>query len=173
MNDARFGMLLMLSMAMGSGCGGSSSPDNQADMKTDDQSQPDNGVHNFSQINDQVFKTNCSLSGCHAAASSSAANGLDLETDPYHALVNQPSVNGQAHSEGKLRVDPCHPENSFLITKLNLMTDNTPFGTHMPAIGGVHLPEAQIQGISDWIARGAVQDEPATVTGTTCTLPGQ
>jgi hypothetical protein len=33
-----------------------------------------------------------------------------------------------------------------------------------------HLPSAQIQAISDWIDRGALKSEPATVTGKTCTI---
>ena len=33
-----------------------------------------------------------------------------------------------------------------------------------------HLPAEQIQAIKDWIDRGALRDEPATVTGKSCTL---
>jgi len=32
------------------------------------------------------------------------------------------------------------------------------------------LDAAVIQGIKDWINRGALKDEPAGVTGSTCTL---
>ena len=46
---------------------------------------------------------------------------------------------------------------------------DTGYGNYMPDTNP-HLPSEQIQAIADWIDRGALKNEPATVTGKTCTL---
>ncbi|HWE27690.1 MAG TPA: hypothetical protein VHB97_06785, partial [Polyangia bacterium] len=75
---------------------------------------------------------------------------------------------------GLLRVKPCDATHSFLTTKLTLPIDSDPaqgFGGSMPS-GSAALPANQIQAIEDWINRGALFDEPATVSGSTCTIVG-
>ncbi len=138
--------------------------------------------HNFDQIYSQVMVTGCAaFSVCHSdQASPAGVNDLNLAlkkpdgtaNDPYAQLVGVPAVNMKAMSEGKLRVKPCDSANSFLIIKLKLATNEDPttgYGHYMPDTNP-HLDPAVIQAISDWIDRGALRNEPATVTGNTCTL---
>jgi len=129
--------------------------------------------HNFDQINSDILGPSCAaFSVCHSPDGARDANMLDLKTDPYNALVGVMSQNAKAMGEGKLRVKPCDSTDSFLITKLMLPMNqdrNTGYGDYMPDTNP-HLPSAQIQAISDWIDRGALKDEPATVTGKTCQL---
>jgi hypothetical protein len=138
--------------------------------------------HNFDQINTQILGPSCAaFSVCHSVAGASMAGNLDLKTDPYSALVNKLSDNLKAKGEGKLRVKPCDSANSFLAIKISLaMNEPIPttqnptagYGHYMPD-SNPHLPMEQVQAIKDWIDRGALKDEPATVTGHTCTVtPG-
>ena len=151
-------------LALGCGDDSSSSP---ADMSVMVQIP-----HNFDQINTEILKGSCaSFSVCHSKAGASSAGHLDLETDPYAALVGVASNNAKAAGEGLLRVKPCDSAHSFLITKLTLAQNqdpNTGYGHYMPDTNP-HLPDAQIQAIKDWIDRGAIKNEPSTVTGNKCT----
>jgi hypothetical protein len=164
MRKTRLGINLLFSMAIGVGCGGSSSPADDmggaVDMGNADQKVTQSGV-NFNKIVQVMVANSCTSAPCHS--SQRHEQGLDLETDPYAALVGTSST----ESLGTLRVAPCDPDKSFLLTKLA----NNSFGARMPD-GLPPLPAAQIQAISDWIARGALKDEPDTVTGNTCTLDG-
>jgi len=129
--------------------------------------------HNFDQINSQILATSCAaFSVCHSPEGASKANMLDLKTDPYGALVNVASQNMKAMGEGQLRVKPCDSAHSFMVFKLNLATNQDPmtgYGHYMPD-SNPHLPGPQIQAIADWIDRGALKSEPATVSGNKCTL---
>lgn len=138
--------------------------------------------HNFDQIYSQVMQTGCAaFSVCHSAeASPTSVNDLNLAmkksdgtaNDPYAQLVGVPAVNAKAMGEGKLRVKPCDSANSFLIIKLKLPTNEDPmtgYGAYMPDTNP-HLDPAVIQAIADWIDRGALRNEPATVTGNKCTI---
>ena len=137
--------------------------------------------HNFDQVNSMVLQTGCAaFSVCHSADGAHNANDLNLSSknqdgtanDPYAALVGVAAVNPVAAGEGKLRVKPCDSANSFLIIKLKLPMNedpNTGYGHYMPDTNP-HLDPAVIQAIADWIDRGALRNEPATVTGKSCTL---
>ena len=130
--------------------------------------------HNFDDINTQILQPSCAaFSVCHSVQGAHDANMLDLKTDPYAALVGVATVNMQAMGEGKVRVKPCDSANSFLTIKLTLpltATDpNVGYGEYMPQ-GSGHLDDTSIQAIKDWIDRGALKNEPATVTGKTCTV---
>jgi len=129
--------------------------------------------HNFDQINSEILQPSCAaFSVCHSLDGARDANMLDLSSDPYAALVGVAAVNAKAAGEGRLRVKPCDSANSFLIIKLKLPMNedlNTGYGDYMPDTNP-HLPPAQIQAISDWIDRGALKSESATVTGSTCML---
>ena len=131
--------------------------------------------HNFDQINTEILQPSCAaFSVCHAAGAGVAENFLDLKTDPYKALVGVPAVNPKAKSEGKLRVKPCDSANSFLVIKLKLPMNEdlqTGYGNYMPSTNP-HLDPTLIQAIADWIDRGALQNEPSTVTGNTCMAGG-
>lgn len=134
---------------------------------------------NFDSINSEVFQFSCSFSTCHTKSNARDAGNLNLQNDPATGpvaiaqLVGQLSDNPRAKSEGKLRVKPCDADNSFLITKLTLSGDTpndaTHYGARMPD-SSPPLDAAVIQAIKDWINRGALANEPATVSGSTCTL---
>jgi hypothetical protein len=131
--------------------------------------------HNFDQINTQILQPSCAaFSVCHSASGASMAGHLDLKTDPYGALVGKLSDNAKAKAQGLLRVKPCDSAHSFLTIKLELpqnLDPKTDYGHYMPD-SNPHLPSEQIQAIKDWIDRGALQNEPATVSGRQCTLGG-
>ena len=151
------------------GCGDDTSTSSGADMAMTMVQVP----HNFDQINSEILGPSCAaFSVCHSPEGARDANMLDLKTDPYNALVGVLSQNAKAMGEGKLRVKPCDSANSFLTIKLLLPMNQdrtTGYGDYMPDTNP-HLPSAQIQAISDWIDRGALKSEPATVTGKTCML---
>jgi hypothetical protein len=113
----------------------------------------------FAEINTQVLAPSCAaFSVCHSAVGASQANMLNLETNPYTALVNAPAVNAKAAAEGKVRVKPSDPDNSLMWIKLNLPESQTSasvgYGGSMPQ-ASPHLPKEQLDGIKAWIAAGA------------------
>lgn len=125
-------------------------------------------VHNFDQLNSGVLQPSCAnFTVCHSTQGASLANRLNFSVDPYAALVNQPAVNMKAMTEGKLLVKPCDPDNSFMWIKLTLANDSSQYAARMPQ-NSSRLPQAQLDGIRAWIARGALRDEPPDVTGSTC-----
>src|SRR5262249_37943537 len=103
--------------------------------------------HNFDEINSFVFKPSCAaFSVCHSTQGASMAGNLNLQVDPYTALVNVLSDNNKAKTEGLFRVKPCDPTNSFLIIKLTLAMNQsvtTGYGNYMPD-SNPHLPNEQI-----------------------------
>jgi hypothetical protein len=135
--------------------------------------------HNFDQINSEILAPSCAaFSVCHSGAGAKDANKLNLAStnsdgtpnDPYLALVGVAADNMKANAEGQLRVKPCDSAHSFFLFKLKLATNEDPltgYGHYMPDTNP-HLPSEQIQAISDWIDRGALRTESATVTGKTC-----
>ncbi len=156
-----------LSLTLGAlGCGGSN---NNGDGGTDMTAVV--VPHNFDQINSEILMPSCAaFSVCHSVDGARDANMLDLSTDPYSALVGVAAVNAKAAGEGRLRVKPCDSANSFLIIKLKLAMNEdmtTGYGDYMPDTNP-HLDPTIIQAISDWIDRGALKTESATVTGKTC-----
>lgn len=129
--------------------------------------------HNFDEINTQILGPSCAaFSVCHSVAGANDAGHMDLKTDPYKALVGEMVDNAKAKGEGQVRVKPCDSAHSFLVFKLKLQTNEDPmtgYGHYMPDTNP-HLPNEQIQAIADWIDRGALKNEPATVTGHACQL---
>jgi hypothetical protein len=153
--------------------------------------------HNFKQINALILAPSCaSFKSCHSQSGKTDAKinmcsapdqpGLPMQIcqasatlrSAYDALVGMPPVhvvpaNGRAKGEGMKIVDPCKPENSFLLTKLRLpVTETDPkvnYGEHMPN-DNPSLSKGEIDAISDWIARGAHFDEPDDVAGNTCVM---
>ncbi|MFO0592940.1 MAG: hypothetical protein U0441_35690 [Polyangiaceae bacterium] len=73
----------------------------------------------------------------------------------YGWLVNQPA---DGCMDGRLRVKPGEPENSYLVDKLT--NTNLCKGSGMPkGINGYSpLPDNQIQAVVDWICQGAKQN---------------
>ena len=110
------------------------------------------------QIQATIFSPTCLDLGCHNAAD--AQGGLVLEVGrSFGDLVGAPPANAVARTAGFLRVDPGHPENSFLITKLTLPTFvDVNFGSRMPLAKPMLDPQ-QIERLRAWILRGALENE--------------
>lgn len=96
----------------------------------------------------KVFDTSCAIASCHSAFARKGGLVLDAEDVSYQSLVGRPSDLDAAG--GMPRVDPGHPENSFLMKKLR---GEGP-GDSMPQ-GAPPLPSVVIDMIEQWIARGA------------------
>lgn len=78
----------------------------------------------------------------------------NLLTVTPSGLVGVPPQNAAALNAGLLRVDPGHPDNSFLVIKL---AGPPPIeGGQMP-LGKPALSDAQMQLVRDWISAGALQ----------------
>ena len=99
----------------------------------------------FSYIEQNVFRSRCAFSGCHASDTRQA--GLDLSTtNAYNNLVNVPSVRS---SNSLDRVEPGASNDSFLIKVLDGSNS-----LKMP-LGGTPLNSATIEYIKQWIDDGA------------------
>jgi hypothetical protein len=136
---------------------------------------------NFASINAEILQPTCTFSVCHSLNGQLQADALDLQDEmgatpgvkAYMALINQKSVNKKALAMGLLRVKPCDSAHSFMLIKLAMTMDtdkDTDFGHHMPDLAGEFLTPAQVKAFKDWIDRGALMDEPASVSGSSCTL---
>lgn len=92
---------------------------------------------NFSEIQANVFTTDCATSGCHAGANPAANLNLD-STNSYAMLV------GVASDQDPLiqRVNPMNPGTSYLIQKLE---GTAASGGQMPPSGA--LPQSEIDTI--------------------------
>lgn len=98
-----------------------------------------------------IFSPRCAIPTCHTAQANSGNLILDAE-NAYAGLVGvEPSVES-ARIAGLLRVDAGHPENSFLLVKLEGPSPDQ--GSRMPLTGPL-LSDAEVQLIRDWIAQGA------------------
>jgi len=105
----------------------------------------------FAAIQSTIFSPRCALPVCHDSASHAGSLVLDDE-HAYDQLVRAtPSVETAANA-GFLRVDPNHPDTSFLLVKLAGPPPDQ--GMRMP-LGGPYLDAAEMQLIHDWIAQGA------------------
>jgi hypothetical protein len=141
----------------------------------------------FANVNTQVFQVNCELSGCHNSGATAAVGGLNLQTDPYTALLGPdgtgaPAVNPECYPyvyPNRLLVTPGDPSNSLLYLKVSGtgagMTGCTQFpdagtacgsgsepaccpnGEQMPYNSGT-IGSNNVQLIHDWIAAGAKND---------------
>lgn len=87
------------------------------------------------------------------------SGGLDLQSNPYAALVNQPANNIAGSKTGLIRVKPGDPANSFLLIKLATTTGSDPnYGSGMP-FGSPGQVCAQARGvIAQWIDGGALNN---------------
>ena len=167
MKVALLGMMMSLAVV---GCGGDGAGNGGG-------GPPDMALppvpHNFAQIRQQVLLPSCTFSVCHSTHGAPNAGMLDFTNDPWGAMVGQAATNKQAVHEGLMRIKPCDPAASFVYVKLTLPESQTDsmqgYGSHMPQSNSM-LPATQLQGIHDWIARGAKSDEPDDASGTTCVL---
>lgn len=93
-----------------------------------------------------VFTLSCATGACHSAQAQQA--GLDLQSSGLpQRLVGKPASGGPG-----LLIDPQHPLQSVLLTKLS---DPPPFNFRMP-LGAPALGPDQVACIQLWIT-GAVQ----------------
>ena len=98
-----------------------------------------------------IFSPRCAIPTCHDTATH--AGNLDLSAaQAYGQLVGVPPDVETARDAGLLRVDPGHPENSFLVVKLEGPPPDQ--GSRMP-LTGAPLDDGEIQVIREWIALGA------------------
>lgn len=105
-------------------------------------------------IQTNIFSPRCAIPGCHDATTH--VESLDLSAgSAYAQLVGIAPATDVARLKGLLRVDAEHPDNSFLLIKLEgppVLTSDE--GLRMPETGSP-LSDAEIQLISAWIAQGA------------------
>lgn len=170
---------LVTFLLLAAGCGSSTDPH---DMGMADMAISTVVPTNFASINSDILQPNCAnFSVCHSPEGKTTADSLDLKDDgtsaagvkAYMALINQLSVNKKAKNMNLLRVKPCDATNSFMQIKLQMTADtdkDSDFGHHMPDVAGEFLTAGQIKAVKDWINRGALMDEPATVSGSDCKL---
>lgn len=111
----------------------------------------------FSEVYEKVFKLSCTFASCHGANPAKKNGFLDLRPDAaWDALVGKLAANPAAAEAGMLLVDPCFPDQSFLVLKMELPPAGDPkYGGPMPKVNGGGLPQETIQLVKDWIAAGA------------------
>lgn len=106
----------------------------------------------LAQIQQTIFTPLCATVGCHSGPSPTGS--LSLEDGQSHGqLVGVAPIVPLAAQAGQLRVDPGHPENSFLLVKVS---GTPPLGEGSPMpLTGAPLTATQIEMIRDWILEGA------------------
>lgn len=124
----------------------------------------------FESIRTNVFAKSCALSECHAASNAVNAGELDLETDPYAALLGSDGMGAPGNNiSGSIknfppgppvlrRVVPGDPDNSFLVIKLSTKNGADPkYGSGMPfSAPGSVCPET-LDAVRSWIESGAMK----------------
>jgi hypothetical protein len=106
----------------------------------------------LAEIQDGIFTPRCATLGCHSGPVPTGSLSLE-EGQSYAQLVNVAPVVPLAAEAGQLRVDPGHPENSFLLVKIS-GTPPPGEGSPMPLTGNALTP-AEIEMIRDWVLEGA------------------
>ena len=123
----------------------------------------------FDSINTSVFAKSCALSECHGAANAINAGGLDLETDPYTALLGTDGMGAPGNNiPGTMRnprppappvlrrVVPGDPDASYLVIKLSTTARADPkYGSGMPYTAPGSVCPETLKAVRDWIQAGA------------------
>lgn len=138
-------LILYVTLLTFCACGSTSSTNDTADTAS--------LTSTFSSIKSNILSTiTCARSLCHNAAS--AQNGLDLETNPYTALVGVASQTASMN-----RVTAGDTSQSYLVHKLentqSAVTGGA--GVQMPK-DGTPLTTDQINTIKEWINNGALNN---------------
>jgi hypothetical protein len=108
---------------------------------------PTAGPATLDEIQATIFTPRCATAMCHDAVSK--AENLDLAAGAsYGQLVGVPSTIDATH----VRVDPGHPESSFLVTKI---TGPPPAQGRLMPLTGAPLSAEQLQLMRKWILQGA------------------
>jgi hypothetical protein len=133
----------------------------------------DNGESSFGLMEQKIFKTSCTLSGCHNSEQDATflQHGLLLsEGVAYGNLVNVEPKNTEAMDDGLLRVRPHDAHTSLLYVKLSTASHHTSYGNPMP-LGLPLLTVGQAEFIRQWIEAGAPERgsvaDPALLDDTT------
>ena len=105
----------------------------------------------FETVQQTIFLPRCAIPTCHTAQARSGNLALDAD-HAYSELVGVEPFVDSARFAGLLRVDAGHPENSFLLVKLEGPPPDQ--GSRMPLTGPL-LTDAEVQLVRDWIAQGA------------------
>ena len=100
-----------------------------------------------------IFSPRCAIPTCHTAQAMAGSLVLDADSAHDELVAVEPFID-TARAAGLLRVDPGHPENSFLLVKLEGPPPDQ--GSRMP-LTGILLNASEIQLVRDWIAAGAVE----------------
>jgi len=109
----------------------------------------------FASIQSQIFESTDSAGRlacitCHTNVGRNPAAGMNLTHDvAYAQIVNMPS----ARKAGAVRVIPGDPDNSYLVHKVEGLSDI--IGVRMPFSGPPYLTDGQIMILKRWIALGA------------------
>ncbi len=131
-------------------------------------------------IQEKIFTPSCATGGCHAAATDAtyAQHNLILSADvAFDNLINKPSKNTAANTDGIVRVKPGDYLKSLLYHKTDCQAGHhsANYGATMP-LGGTYLSLGQIEFIKQWIIKGApktgsVADETLLDNTTVCSQP--
>jgi len=115
----------------------------------------------FSSINRNFLQVGCGVHqiNCHASDSANVQSGPSFAGDPYAALVGAPAANRLGSARGLVLVKPGDPANSFLLTKLRLMSAIDPaYGGGQPASAPGSTCADALAAIEQWIQGGAPEN---------------
>ena len=109
----------------------------------------------FSSIQQEIFNTTdasgrLACTNCHSNVGRNPSGGLNLLSGLSYASLVGVSSTGKP---GAVRVIPGDPDNSYIIHKLEGLSDIV--GVRMPRGNGPFLTDGQILVIKRWIANGA------------------
>jgi hypothetical protein len=112
----------------------------------------------FVQLYERYFQPSCTASACHDGERGIASLTFGDPRTAYTQLVNVAAINGAAHDDGLLRVEPGDAANSFLVWKLNhsnaeLATEG--YGAAMPLAGDTLAGPGLVEAVRAWIDAGA------------------
>jgi len=99
------------------------------------------------QVQEQIFTPKCATPFCHSGANPAAQLSL-VAGESFDSLVGVVPTTGPAAQEGRLRVDPGNPDNSFILIKV--MGPPAGQGSRMPLVGDP-LTADQIELLRAWI----------------------
>ncbi len=139
----------------------------------------------FENVQQHVFKIGCALESCHASDTARTAGGLDLQANPYLALLGPDGKGAVAQDpagypytyNGMRLVVPGDPGHSLLYLKITAASSckggsgaeappqsQCPDGLQMPNVAGTSLDPGTIEAVRAWIADGAPGPADAGVT---------
>ena len=165
---------LALALAIGAGCGGGGGGSDGGAADAGPAFAP-----TFANIQQNVIKIGCALEICHASDTARNAGGLDLQANPYLALLGDGGTGAPAADplgypyryNGMLLVAPGDPAHSLLYLKITADPSckggagsqappqaQCPDGLQMPNVAGTSLDPGSIEAIREWIVDGAKND---------------